>query len=157
MTAPKYWLFKSEPNNYSFTDLLGERNQTSEWDGVRNYQARNLMRDQMKIGDKVLFYHSSTKVPAVIGTAIIVGEAYPDFTAWDSSAKYFDPKSDPDNPTWLMVDIKADKQFSTQVTLQDIKQNPIFENMMLVKRGMRLSVQPITQYEYEEIVKLGCT
>ena len=155
MSEIKHWLFKSEPNNYSFTDLLGEQHQTAEWDGVRNYQARNLMRDQMHVGDKVLFYHSSTKIPAVIGTAIIVKEAYPDFTAWDSSAKYFDRKSDPDNPTWLMVDIQAEQKFETEVTLQEIKQNPSFQNMMLIKRGVRLSVQPVTKQEYEDIVKLG--
>ena len=155
MSENKYWLFKSEPNNYSFSDLLGEKDQTAEWDGVRNYQARNLMRDEMRIGDQVLFYHSSTKIPAVIGTATIVTEAYPDFTAWDSSAKYFDPKSDPDNPTWLMVDIRANQEFTSQVTLQDIKQNPSFQHMLLVKRGVRVSVQPVTQQEYEEIVKLG--
>ncbi|HCG91486.1 MAG TPA: EVE domain-containing protein [Dehalococcoidia bacterium] len=155
MSETKYWLFKSEPNNYSFLNLLSEENQIAEWDGVRNYQARNFMRDQMRIGDKVLFYHSSTKIPAVIGTAIIVKESYPDFTAWDSGQKYFDPKSNPDDPTWLMVDIQAEKTFKTPVTLQDIKSNPKFANMMLVKRGVRLSVQPITQTEYNEIVKLG--
>ena len=109
----------------------------------------------MHVGDKVLFYHSSTKIPAVIGTAIIVKEAYPDFTAWDSSAKYFDPKSDPDNPTWLMVDIQAEQKFETEVTLQEIKQNPSFQNMMLIKRGVRHSVKTVTKQEYEHILKLG--
>ena len=155
MSEVRHWLFKSEPGNYSFGDLLKEKDQTAEWDGVRNYQARNLMRDEMHIGDKVLFYHSSTKIPAVIGTAIIVKEAYPDFTAWDSTAKYFDPKSDPDNPTWLMVDIKANQEFNHEVTLQEIKENPAFQNMMLIKRGVRLSVQPVTEDEYNLIVELG--
>tara|TARA_B100000131_G_C17836213_1_gene499869 strand:- start:91 stop:564 length:474 start_codon:yes stop_codon:yes gene_type:complete len=155
MSEVRHWLFKSEPGNYSFGDLLKEKDQTAEWDGVRNYQARNLMRDEMHIGDKVLFYHSSTKIPAVIGTATIVKEAYPDFTAWDSTAKYFDPKSDPDNPTWLMVDIKANREFNHEVTLQEIKENPAFQNMMLIKRGVRLSVQPVTEDEYNLIVELG--
>ena len=155
MAERKYWLFKSEPTSYSFDDLLGERNQTAEWDGVRNYQVRNFMRDEMRVGDGVLFYHSSTNPTAVVGTATIIGESYPDVTAWDPQAKYYDAKSSPDNPTWLVVDIKADQQFARPVTLAEIKQNPALEDMLLVRRGMRLSVQPVTQAEYQEIVSLG--
>ncbi|MFQ6028820.1 MAG: EVE domain-containing protein [Dehalococcoidia bacterium] len=155
MAERRYWIFKSEPGNYSFANLLGEEDQTAEWDGVRNYQVRNFMRDEMKVGDGVLFYHSSSKPTAVMGTAHIVREAYPDHTAWDPKAKYYDPKSDPANPAWLMVDIKADQEFNRPVTLQEIKENPRLQGMMLVRKGMRLSIQPVTEEEWEEIVSLG--
>ena len=155
MAARKYWLFKSEPTAYSFDDLSNEENQTAEWDGVRNYQVRNLMRDEMRPGDGVLFYHSSTTPTAVVGTATIASQAYPDVTAWDPQSKYYDPKSSPDNPAWLVVDIKADREFARPVTLAEIKQNPALASMLLVRRGMRLSIQPVTQAEYEEIVLLG--
>ncbi len=156
MAERKYWLFKSEPTAYSFTALLDEENQTAEWDGVRNYQVRNFMRDEMQQGDGILFYHSSTTPTAVVGIATIVSQAaYPDVTAWDPQSKYYDPKSSPDNPAWLVVDIKADREFARPVTLAEIKQNPALADMLLVRRGMRLSVQPVTQAEYEEIVLLG--
>ena len=155
MAEKRYWLFKSEPGNYSFQDLLGEDDRIAEWDGVRNYQVRNFMRDEMKVGDGVLFYHSSAKPTAVMGTARIVREAYPDHTAWEAGAKYYDPKSNPDDPTWLMVDIQADQEFSRPVTLQEIKQNPKLQGMMLVKRGVRLSIQPVTREDWDEIVGLG--
>ena len=155
MAERKYWLFKSEPSTYSFTDLLNEEDQTAEWDGVRNYQARNYMRDEMKVGDGILFYHSNSKPMAVVGTAHIVKEAYPDHTSWDPRAKYYDPKSNPDSPTWMMVDIKGDKAFAREVTLPEIKVNPSLQNMLLIRRGMRLSVQPITREEGDEIVSLG--
>ena len=155
MTEKRYWLFKSEPGNYSFQDLLGEDDKTAEWDGVRNYQVRNFMRDEMKVGDGVLFYHSSAKPTAVMGTATIVREAYPDSTAWEPGAKYYDPKSNPDAPTWLMVDIQADQVFNRPVTLQEIKQNPNLQGMMLVKRGVRLSIQPVEKEDWDEIIVLG--
>ncbi|MCH8897440.1 MAG: EVE domain-containing protein [Chloroflexi bacterium] len=155
MAERRYWLFKSEPSNYSFDDLLSETDQTAEWDGVRNYQARNLIRDDMKVGDGILFYHSSTDPTAVVGTATIAREAYPDSTAWDPQGKYYDPKSSPDNPTWMMVDIKAGEKFARPVTLQEIKLNPKLEGMMLVRRGMRLSIQTLTEEEWDEIVALG--
>ena len=155
MTERRYWLFKSEPNNYSFADLLGEEDQTAEWDGVRNYQVRNFMRDEMKAGDGVLFYHSSAKPMVVMGTAHIVREAYPDPTAWDPKAKYYDPKSDPANPSWLMVDIKSDQEFAHPVTLPEVKENPRLQGMMLVRKGMRLSIQPVTKEEWEEVTAMG--
>ena len=155
MAERKYWLFKSEPTAYSFADLSNEENQTAEWDGVRNYQVRNFMRDEMQQGDAILFYHSSTTPTAVVGTATIVSQAYPDVTAWDPQAKYYDPKSSPENPAWLVIDIKSDREFVRPVTLAEIKQNPSLEGMLLVRRGMRLSIQPVTQAEYEEIVLLG--
>ena len=155
MAERRYWLFKSEPTAYSFADLLNEPDRTAEWDGVRNYQVRNFMRDDMKVGDGVLFYHSSAKPLAVIGTALIVGEAYPDSTAWDPAEKHYDPKSTPDNFIWLMVDIQAEKEFARPVTLDEIKQSPKLQDMLLVRRGMRLSIQPVTQEEWDEVVSMG--
>ena len=155
MAEKKYWLFKSEPSNYSFQDLLNEEGQIAEWDGVRNYQVRNFMRDEMKIGDGVLFYHSSAKPTAVMGTAQIVKEAYPDHTAWEVGAKYYDPKSNPDDPTWLMVDIQADQEFNRPITLQEIKDNPRLQGMMVVKRGVRISIQPVDKTDWDEVVRLG--
>jgi predicted RNA-binding protein with PUA-like domain len=154
MAERKYWLFKSEPTAFSFTDLLKESGQTAEWDGVRNYQARNFMRDEMKVGDGVLFYHSSSKPLAVVGTATVVREAYPDHTAWDPADQHHDPKSTPDNPIWFMVEIRAERQFARPVTLEEMKGNPRLRNMMLLRRGMRLSIQPVTRDEWDEIVSL---
>ena len=155
MASRKYWLFKSEPNAYSFVDLQSEEDRTAEWDGVRNYQARNFMRDEMNVGDGVLFYHSSTAIPAVVGTAKVGREAYPDHTSWERGSKYYDPKSIPDKPLWFMVDIQAEEKFNSVVTLQEIKGTPSLQNMMLVRRGMRLSIQPVAEDEWERIVDLG--
>ena len=154
MAQRRFWLFKSEPNAYSFDDLLGEDEQTAEWDGIRNYQARNLLRDEVKVGDGVLFYHSSSKPAAVVGSAVVVEEGYPDDTAWDPSSDHPDPKSTPDNPIWYMVDIKAEAAFRYPVNLAEIKANPGLENMVLVKNS-RLSVQPVTAEEWRTIVELG--
>ncbi|PKB80228.1 MAG: EVE domain-containing protein [SAR202 cluster bacterium Io17-Chloro-G9] len=155
MAERKYWLFKSEPTAYSFSDLLNEQEQTAEWDGVRNYQVRNYMRDEMNVGDGVLFYHSSAKPMAVVGAARIVRESYPDSTAWDPNDKHFDKRSTPDNPVWLMVDIKAEQEFVNPVTLPQLKANPNLQDMLVVRRGMRLSIQPVTQQQWDEVVGLG--
>ncbi len=155
MPERKYWLLKSEPTTYSFTDLLKEPGQTAEWDGVRNYQARNFMRDEMKVGDGVLFYHSSSKPLAVVGTATVAREAHPDHTAWDPGDRHHDPKSTPDNPIWFMVEIRAERQFARLVTLEEMKGNPRLGNMLLLRRGMRLSIQPVTREEWDEIVSMG--
>ena len=152
MAERRYWLFKSEPTAYSFADLQAEEDQTAEWDGVRNYQVRNYMRDDMKVRDGVLFYHSSAKPLAVVGTATIVREAYADSTALDPAEKHYDAKSSPDNPIWLMVDIKAEQEFKRPVTLDEMKQNPRLQNMLVIRRGMRLSIQPVTQEEWDEVV-----
>ena len=155
MEQRRYWLFKSEPTAYSFADLMSEEDGFAEWDGVRNYQARNYMRDDMKAGDGILFYHSSSNPLAVVGTARIVRESYPDNTAWDPADKHYDPKSSPENPIWMMVDIKAEKEFARPVTLQEIKENPNLKDMLLARRGMRLSIQPVTEEEWDEVVSLG--
>ena len=154
MAERSYWLVKSEPNTYSFSDLQREDAQTAEWDGVRNYQARNTMRDDMKVGDGVLFYHSNVKPMAVVGTATVVGEGYPDDTAWDPGSEHPDPKSTPDKPIWYMVDIKAESEFARPVTLEEIKQTPGLEKMALVNRS-RLSVQPVRPDEWRIVVALG--
>ena len=155
MPEPRYWLFKSEPSSFSYDDLVAEENQTAEWDGVRNYQARNFMRDDMRVGDYVLFYHSNAKPPGVIGTARIVGEAYPDDTAWDPNSRYYDPKSDPANPTWLMVDIKAEQRLPRFVSLNELKANPALADMQVIKRGQRLSIQPVTAAEWAEVLAMA--
>ncbi|MDH7605859.1 MAG: EVE domain-containing protein [Melioribacter sp.] len=151
----KYWLMKSEPEVFSIDDLAKSKNQTTFWDGVRNYQARNFMRDEMKIGDKVIFYHSNTEPPAAVGICEVVKEAYPDFTAFDPKSKYYDPKSKKENPTWFMVDIKLLKKFDRPVHLEEIKKNPKLKNMKLVQKGNRLSVMPITKEEFNEIVYMS--
>ena len=147
----KYWLMKSEPNDFSLQDLKDAKNGTECWDGIRNYQARNYMRDEMKICDRVLFYHSVIK-PSLVGTARVVREAYPDFTAWDPESRYFDPKSSPKNPRWLMVDIQFEQEFPRPVPLKEVHSIPGLKNMLLLRKGMRLSIQPVTVDEFRIIL-----
>ena len=149
-----YWLMKSEPSDYSFDDLKSEVDSSAEWDGVRNYQARNLLRDKIKIGDKVLFYHSNPKPHGAVGTAIVVKDGYPDFTAWDPQSAHPDPRSTEESPIWFMVDIKADQTFRNFVSLKQIKSTVELSEMVLVKNS-RLSVQPMTEKEFEIIVDMG--
>lgn len=151
----KYWLMKSEPTDFSIDDLAKAPKKTTYWDGVRNYQARNFMRDEMKIGDQVLYYHSNTKPAGVVGVCEVVKEGYPDFSAFDPEDKHYDPKSNSENPTWIMVDIKLKKKFKNIVTLTEIKENKKLRNMKLVQRGNRLSVMPVTKKEFEEILKMS--
>ena len=153
MVTRRYWLFKSEPSDYSFDDLMSEDNQTAEWDGVRNYTARNHLRDDVQVGDGVLFYHSNIQPPVIVGTAVVVRDSYPDCTAWDVNSAHPDPKSTPDNPRWFMVDIKAEAPLSSDVTLAQIKATPGLENMSLVKRA-RLSIHPVTAEEWVIIMEL---
>ena len=150
-----YWLFKSEPDVYSFADLEKEKDQTCFWEGVRNYQARNFLRDRIKKGDSVLFYHSRAKPMAVVGTAQVVRQGYPDHTQFDPVAKYHDAGSKPDDPRWYMVDIRLRKRFARPVTLDEIKETAGLENMYLIRRGMRLSIQPVTAEEWKIINRLG--
>ena len=153
--ATKYWLMKSEPDVFSIDDLAKSKNQTTYWDGVRNYQARNFIRDEMKIGDKVIFYHSNSKPPAAVGICEIVKEAYPDFTAFDPESPHYDPKSKKDNPAWMMVDVKLVMKFKNFVSIDIMRQNKKLKKMQLLQRGNRLSVMPITKEEFDEIVKMG--
>ena len=153
--AKKYWLFKSDPDEFSWNDLKKSKNQTTFWDGIRNYQARNFIRDEMKKGDEVLFYHSNSDPLAIMGTCEIVKEGYPDLTQFDSKNDHFDPKADKKNPTWFMVDIKLVKEFNTPIALAEIKANSKLKSMKLLQRGQRLSVIPVTKAEWDEILKMG--
>lgn len=149
---PGYWLMKSEPGCFSIDDLAAAPDQITFWDGVRNYQARNLMR-KMLVGDKVLFYHSVTD-PAVVGLAEVVREAYPDHTAWDPREKHFDPASTPDKPRWDMVDIQLVEKFHRPMPLPFLRTVPDLAGMELLRKGSRLSVQPVTEKQFKAIVQL---
>ena len=153
--AKKYWLLKTEPGAYSIQNLAKEPKQTTHWDGVRNYQARNLMRDEMKMGDGVLFYHSNADPPAVVGTAVICRESYPDFTSWDKKDKHYDPKSTQEEPRWFMVDIKLDQVFTKPIALETLRDVKSLKEMELLRKGSRLSVQPVRKKEFDAIVKLA--
>ncbi len=149
-----YWLFKSEPEEFSFDDLLSRPTQSEAWTGVRNYQARNFLRE-VKLGDRVLFYHSSTALPAVVGIAEVVKEPYADSSQFDDKSEHFDKGSKPENPRWLAVEVKAVKKLEKAVTLEQIKKEPELQTMRLVQRGNRLSVMSVSQEEFEIIIKLS--
>jgi predicted RNA-binding protein with PUA-like domain len=150
----RYWLVKSEPGVFSFDDLLRAPRKTTRWDGIRNPVARNFLRDGMKLGDEVFFYHSSAEPAAVVGIAEVVREGYPDPTALDASHDHFDPKSDPTSPTWYMVDLRAVRKLERPVALPEIKKRKELAKMALVRIG-RLSVSPVTKQEWETIVRMG--
>jgi predicted RNA-binding protein with PUA-like domain len=152
----RYWLVKSEPDTFSFTDLLEAPKKTTTWDGVRNYVARNFLRDGMKKGDQVFFYHSSTKPQAIVGVAEVARAAYPDPTALDPSHDGFDPKSDASDPTWFAVDLKAVAPLSRPVTLAELKANKALAGMALLRIG-RLSVTPVTKREWDTIQAMAAT
>jgi predicted RNA-binding protein with PUA-like domain len=148
-----YWLFKSEPKAYSIDDLA--RDGSTHWDGVRNYQARNMLRDDIQVGDRVFFYHSNAKPMAVVGTARVVQSGYPDHTAFDPQDHHYDPKSDPDTPTWFMVDIELIQKLPNPVTRDELRDDETTSGMMLLQRGSRLSVQPVTETEWKAIHRLA--
>lgn len=153
--STKYWLLKSEPSTFSIEDLINSKEQTTFWNGVRNYQARNYIRDEIKSGDKAIFYHSNINPPSAVGICEIIKNGYPDFTAFDKKSEYYDPKSSRENPIWYMMDVKFIKRFKNPTTINDIKTNPKLKNMILLKKGNRLSVFPISKNEFEEIVRMG--
>jgi predicted RNA-binding protein with PUA-like domain len=153
--AKCYWLVKTEPESFSIHDLASAPNQTTCWDGVRNYQARNMMRDEMKIGDLVLVHHSSADPPAVVGLAEVVKEGYPDPTAWDPKDHHYDPKSTPDDPRWVMVDLRLVRIFPRALPMEELRKVPALSDMELLRRGSRLSVQPVKKSEFDAIVKLA--
>ena len=148
------WLFKSEPEEFSLEDLRARPRETEPWDGVRNYQARNMMRDQMQIGDEIFFYHSSCEVPGIVGVAKVVSESYPDPTAFDPQDKHFDPKSDSDNPRWFLVDVKHVRRFKRTISLTELKTYPELAEFQLVKRGNRLSVMPVPNDVWTFVLEL---
>ena len=148
--AKKYWLFKAEPHIYGIDHLAAAPNKTGRWDGIRNYQARNFLRDQVALNDEVFIYHSSCKNVGIVGAAKVVKTAYPDPTQFNPESDYYDPKSTPENPRWVSVDIQLTKIFPRLITLAEIKTQPQLENMVLVKQS-RLSTQPVTADEWEFI------
>ncbi|MFK7892951.1 MAG: EVE domain-containing protein [Granulosicoccus sp.] len=149
-----YWLFKSEPDAFSIDDLQSMKGKRDHWDGIRNYQARNLMRDEMSKADTGFFYHSSCKVPGIVGTVEVVKEAYPDHTAWDPESSYYDPKSTSDNPRWMMVDVKFLQKFHRVISLKELREVKGLEDMVLLQKGSRLSIQPVTERQWQVIHSL---
>jgi len=154
MAARQYWLMKSEPDVFSFDDLWKAPKRRTLWDGVRNYRARNLMRDEMRVGDGVLYYHSNANPPGVAGIAEVVSESYPDPTQFDPKSKYHDPKATPEKPIWELVDIRAVQKGRRFVTLADLKAEPKLADMMVTQRGARLSVQPVRAAEWRVVVRM---
>ena len=152
-----YWLMKSEPDAFSIDDLARAPRKTTCWDGVRNYQARNMLRDQMKKGDLVFFYHSNCEVPGIVGIVEVAREGYPDHTAFDPDDHHFDPKSDPEKPRWFMVDVKLKKKFSRVISLRELKActDKSLSGFQLLAKGNRLSVMPVTALQWKFIESLS--
>ncbi|MBU1190410.1 MAG: EVE domain-containing protein [Gammaproteobacteria bacterium] len=150
----QYWLMKSEPDVFGIDHLRKMPKQTEHWDGVRNYQARNMLRDQMQVGDRVFFYHSNCDVPGIVGIAKVVRAGYPDHTALNPDSKYYDPKSDPDQPRWFMVDVKFERKLKRTISLNELKADAELADMALVRRGNRLSIMPVTAEQWEYILSL---
>ena len=150
-----YWLIKSEPDAFSIDDLKNAPGKKDHWDGIRNYQARNFIRDDMRKGDLAFFYHSNCKPPGIVGICEVVSEAYPDHTAFDPNEKYFDPKSDPENPRWMMVDVKYRRKTRRMISLEEIKQHAErLEGFPLIRKGNRLSIMPVSKDHWEFILDL---
>lgn len=149
-----YWLFKSEPEVFGIHHLAKLPKKTDSWDGVRNYQARNMMRDDMRTGDLGFFYHSNCAEPGIVGIVKVSREGYPDHTAHDPESKYFDPKSDPDNPRWYMVDVTLVRRLKRNITLREMKHQPELSEMRLLQKGNRLSVMPVEKSHWEAVLAL---
>lgn len=150
-----YWLFKSEPDVFGIDDLAARPDKTEHWDGVRNYQARNMMRDEMKKGDLAFFYHSNCKEPGIVGIMTIVRAGYPDFTAWDPSSQYYDPKSSEEDPRWFMVDLRYKRKLKRVITLEELKGHvQALGDLPLLRRGNRLSVMPVSEEQWDYILSL---
>lgn len=150
----QYWLMKTEPSQFSVEDLASKPGKKEHWDGIRNYQVRNMIRDEMRKGDLVFMYYSSCKQPGIVAIMEINKEAYPDFTAFDPESAYYDPKSDPDNPRWLMVDVKLKRRLKRFLSLKELKQQPRLENMKLFAKGNRLSIMKLSKTEWDYILKM---
>ena len=148
-----YWLMKSEPDAYSIDDL--ERDGREMWDGIRNYQARNMMRDDMRIGDEVFFYHSNCKEPGIVGIAKVASEPYPDPTQFDPESKYYDPKSNEDDPRWILVDLEFVQKLDRTITLAELKQQTGLDGMILLRKGNRLSIMPVSKEHWQRILELA--
>ena len=154
MSKRSYWLMKSEPDAYSINDL--ERDKVEPWDGIRNYEARNYMRDEMEIGDGILFYHSNVRPPVIVGSMKVASEPYPDPTQFDPDSKYFDEKSSEEDPTWELVDVEFVQKFEKPVTRDAIKEEPALQDMVLLNR-FRLSITPVTETEWNKIHEMAGT
>ncbi len=148
-----YWLMKCEPDVYSISDL--EQDTTTTWEGVRNYQARNFMRDYMQLNDRIVFYHSNAKPPGAAGLARVCKTAYPDHFSWEPTHRYFDPKSCPENPRWVMVDVAFEQKFNTVISIQTLREHPELQQLLILQKGSRLSITPIQAHEYRIIQQLG--
>ena len=151
----RYWLMKSEPSCFSFSDLKGRPDGIEPWDGVRNYQARNLLRDEIQVGDGVLFYHSNIAEPAIVGFARVVRAGYPDLTALDPQAEHFDPRATEANPIWYRVDVRYVAELPQPLTRRALQDHPLLGNMDVLKKGNRLSVQPVTPEEWRAVLEAG--
>lgn len=149
-----YWLMKSEPETFSIDALKKSPKSTHCWDGIRNYQARNFMRDAMQIGDLAFFYHSNCKVPGIVGVMEIVSDIYPDYTAFDPESKYYDPKTTKANPRWLMRDVRFVEKFAEIISITQLRSNPHLENMLILRPGNRLSITPVTKKEWTAVLKM---
>lgn len=151
----RYWLFKSEPSAFGIDNLAAAARQTAPWDGVRNYQARNFLRDTVQRGDQVLFYHSREEPLGIFGTMEVVRTGYPDHTAFNPDSKYFDPGSNAETPRWYMVDVKLIRKFAEPITREQLMSHPVTSGMLVMKRGMRLSIQPVTEAEWQAVHDLA--
>ena len=151
--AKKYWLMKSEPDVYSIDHL--KKDKTTLWDGIRNYQARNFMMKDMEVGDEVLFYHSNAKPPGVAGLAKVSKKAQPDPTQFNKKSKYYDAKSSKDDPRWHCVEVKFVKKFKEEISLDDIKNSKKLQDMQVIKKGQRLSIQPVEAKDFKELLKMA--
>lgn len=154
MPHMKYWLMKSEPGCFGIEDLKKRPRQTECWDGVRNYQARNMMRDEMQVGDLAFFYHSNCQQPGIAGIMKIVKSAYTDHTQFDPENEHYDPTSKKENPRWIMVDVKFEKQFDHVITLDSLRENPKLKEMPLLRKGNRLSITPVTKNQWDAILRM---
>ncbi len=152
-STAKFWLMKSEPDTFSIDDLKSHK--TSLWDGVRNYQARNFMMNDMRPGDEVLFYHSNATPPGIAGLAVVSRSAIPDPSAQDKNSKYYDPKASPEKPIWFCVEVKFKKKFKKLISLDELRSHRKLSEMLVLRRGQRLSIQPVTKSEYEYILELA--
>lgn len=150
-----YWLLKSEPDCFSIDALAKRPKQTEHWDGVRNFQVRNMLRDEIKVGDQGFFYHSSCNPPGIAGIVEIVRAGYPDFTAWDIHSDHYDSKSTPEKPLWYMVDVQLVKKFSHFISLEELKKQSKLKDMLILRKGNRLSITSVTKEEWNVIVKMG--
>ena len=150
----QYWLMKSEPDAFGIDDLAARPKQTEHWDGVRNYQARNMMRDQMRLGDQILFYHSNCETPGVVGVAEVARESYPDFSAWNPESKYYDPTGPEERPRWFMVDVKFVRKLKRTISLTELRENPALSEMQLIRKGNRLSVMPVAEDQWHCILAM---